>query len=161
MPRYPHKDNVPCFLTFATFCAMNKYFLIFCLRVSNRLIVNNIFYLYTVTLRVCVVRKKYLEEKDDFNLFFKSTEAKQLAQQGIEQILPPKKVRRPLPLLLSPSFFYAVCVQWIKIIWNSQAAKKDRSLSTPPSILWPCCYTTPKYWLSELHQPTGCPGNIL
>ena len=89
---------------------MNKYFLIFCLRVSNRLIVNNIFYLYTVTLRVCVVRKKYLEEKDDFNLFFKSTEAKQLAQQGIEQILPQKKVRRPLPLLLSPSFFYAVCV---------------------------------------------------
>ena len=31
---------------------------------------------------------------------------KQQARQGIEQILPPKQTRRPLPLLLSPSFFY-------------------------------------------------------
>ena len=37
----------------------------------------------------------------------KSTEAKQLARQGIEYILAPKQTRRPLPLLLSPSFFYA------------------------------------------------------
>ena len=33
--------------------------------------------------------------------------AKQLARQGIEQILPPKQTRRPLPCLLIPSFFYA------------------------------------------------------
>ena len=36
----------------------------------------------------------------------KFTEAKQLAQQGIEQNLSPMQTRRPLPLLLSPSFFY-------------------------------------------------------
>ena len=30
----------------------------------------------------------------------KQTEAKQLARQGIEQILPPKPTRRPLPCLL-------------------------------------------------------------
>ena len=36
----------------------------------------------------------------------KSTEAKQLSRQGIEQNLPPKQTRRPLPWLLSPSFFY-------------------------------------------------------
>ena len=35
-----------------------------------------------------------------------STEAKQLAWQGIEQNLPPKQTRRPLSLLLSLSFFY-------------------------------------------------------
>ena len=32
--------------------------------------------------------------------------AKQLAQQGIEQNLPPKQTRRHLPCLLVPSFFY-------------------------------------------------------
>ena len=37
----------------------------------------------------------------------KSTEAKQLAQQGIEQNLPPKQTRRPLPWLQFKSFFYA------------------------------------------------------
>ena len=36
----------------------------------------------------------------------KSTEAKQLARQGIEQILSPKQTRRPLPCLLILSFFY-------------------------------------------------------
>ena len=36
----------------------------------------------------------------------KSTEAKQLTRQKIEHILPAKQTRLPLPLLLSPSFFY-------------------------------------------------------
>ena len=31
-----------------------------------------------------------------------------LAWQGIEQILPPKQTRRPLPFLLSPSFFCVI-----------------------------------------------------
>ena len=35
-----------------------------------------------------------------------STEAKQLAPQGIEKYVPPKQTQWPLPLLLSPSFFY-------------------------------------------------------
>ena len=45
------------------------------------------------------------------NLTFspKLTKAKQLARQGIEQHLPPKQTERPLPLLLSPSFFCACC----------------------------------------------------
>ena len=38
----------------------------------------------------------------------KSAEAKQLAWQEIEQFVPPKQTRRPLHLLLSPSFFYAL-----------------------------------------------------
>ena len=38
---------------------------------------------------------------------FKSTETKQLARQGIKQNLSLKQMRRTLPLLLSPSFFYA------------------------------------------------------
>ena len=37
---------------------------------------------------------------------FKSTEAKQLARQGFELILPPKQKWGPLSLLLSPSFLY-------------------------------------------------------
>ena len=37
---------------------------------------------------------------------FKPIEAKQLARQGIEQNLPPKQTRWPLPLLLSPSIIY-------------------------------------------------------
>ena len=37
----------------------------------------------------------------------KKTQAKQLALQGIEQILPPKQTWRPLPCLLFPSFFCA------------------------------------------------------
>ena len=38
----------------------------------------------------------------------KKTKAKQLAQQEIEQIPPPNQTRRPLPWLLSPTFFYAL-----------------------------------------------------
>ena len=51
---------------------------------------------------------------DDFNYRMnctfssKLTEAKQLAQQVSEQILPPKQMRRLLPLLLSPS----LCIIW-------------------------------------------------
>ena len=37
---------------------------------------------------------------------FKTTETKQLARQGIEQILPSKQTRRPLPCLLFQSVFY-------------------------------------------------------
>ena len=37
---------------------------------------------------------------------FKRTKTKQLTWQGIEQILPPKQTRRPLPSLLFKSFFY-------------------------------------------------------
>ena len=37
---------------------------------------------------------------------FKSTEAKQLARQGFELILPPKQKWGTLSLLLSPSFLY-------------------------------------------------------
>ena len=40
--------------------------------------------------------------------FSKSTESKQLARQGIEQILSPKQTRRPLPCLLILSSFYGV-----------------------------------------------------
>ena len=44
-------------------------------------------------------------------VYSKPTEAKRLAQQRIEQNLPPKQTRRPLSLLLSPSFFYASCTR--------------------------------------------------
>ena len=42
----------------------------------------------------------------------KSTEAKQLARQEKEYILTPKQRRRPLPLLLSPSFVYGLEAGW-------------------------------------------------
>ena len=42
----------------------------------------------------------------DSSYFSKTTQAKQLARLGFEQILPPKQTGRPLPSLLSPSFFY-------------------------------------------------------
>ena len=48
----------------------------------------------------------------------KSTEAKQLARLRIEQNLPPKQMRRPLSLLLSPSFFYAVQYTLNSILQN-------------------------------------------
>ena len=54
----------------------------------------------------------YLEEAVNSAVYleltvsFKSYETRQLARQRIERILPPKPTRRPLPLLLSPSFFY-------------------------------------------------------
>ena len=44
----------------------------------------------------------------------KSTEAKQLARQGMEQNLPPKQTRPPLPLLLSP-----ILLLWS---WHSRTA---------------------------------------
>ena len=44
---------------------------------------------------------------------FKSTKAKQRARQGIECILPPKQTWRPLPYLLSPSFFYCMQTEYI------------------------------------------------
>ena len=54
--------------------------------------------------------------------FFKSTEAKQLARQGIEQVLPPKQSRRPLPCLLIPSFFNG------KRGWNQNKSKRSTQL---------------------------------
>ena len=40
--------------------------------------------------------------------YSKSSQAKKLAQLGMEYILPPKQKRRPLPFLLSSSFFYSI-----------------------------------------------------
>ena len=42
-----------------------------------------------------------------FSFKYTRNKAKQLARQGIEQILPPKQTR-PLPCLLIISFFYGV-----------------------------------------------------
>ena len=66
---------------------------------------------------LAVLTPVYLEETVEFSwsirkkqmnstVSFKSTKTKQLTQQGIELILSPKPTRRPLPCLLSPSFFY-------------------------------------------------------
>ena len=53
-----------------------------------------------------------------------STEAKQLARQGIEQMLPPKQTRRPLPCLLSViiSFFYDMSSKSSHILYICSAA---------------------------------------
>ena len=48
----------------------------------------------------------------------KSTKAKKIAWQGIEQNLPLKQTQRPLPLLLSPSFFYATLELSKLRCWN-------------------------------------------
>ena len=47
-----------------------------------------------------------MEERSNSSYSTKSTEAKQLAGKGIEQNLPPKRTRRPLSLLLSPSSMF-------------------------------------------------------
>ena len=52
------------------------------------------------------IRKKMLNS----SYFSKLTEAKQLAQQGIEQLLPPKQTRRPLPCLIILSSYETVLV---------------------------------------------------
>ena len=73
----------------------------------------------------------------------KPTEAKQLARQGIEQNLPPKQMQQPLPLLLSPSFFYDQ---------HRQRGGVDHwTVDNPPQhqivfnflalYLWACCST--------------------
>ena len=63
----------------------------------------------SIACRVSSFASVDLEEKDEFKRCFQfeySTEAKQLPRQGIEQILPPKQTRPPLPCLLILSFFY-------------------------------------------------------
>ena len=50
-----------------------------------------------------------------FILFFKSSQLKMQVRQGIESILSPKQQRRPLPSLLSLSFFYAF---YVGRLWN-------------------------------------------
>ena len=73
----------------------------------------------------------------------KLREAKQLAWQGIEQNLPPKQMQQPLPLLLSPSFFYDQ---------HRQRGGVDHwTVDNPPQhqivfnflalYLWACCST--------------------
>ena len=47
-----------------------------------------------------------MEERSNSSYSTKSTEAKQLAGKGLEQNLPPKRTRRPLSLLLSPSSMF-------------------------------------------------------
>ena len=64
----------------------------------------------------------------------KSTEAKQLARQGIERNLPPKQTQRPLLLLLSPSFFYSL---YLRTFVNSSCFLSLWSSSA--SILATCC----------------------
>ena len=44
----------------------------------------------------------------ELNRFFQMDRGKQLARQGIEQILPPKQTRRPLLSLLFLSYFYGI-----------------------------------------------------
>ena len=53
-----------------------------------------------------------------------STEAKQLSRQGIEQMLPPKQTRRPLPCLLPViiSFFYDMSSKSSHILYICSAA---------------------------------------
>ena len=71
---------------------------------------------------------------------FKSTKASVQAWQGIENILSPNQMRRPLPLLLSPSFFserrspclgtvvFWFCVR-IRAISRAQGHLRDRSVT--------------------------------
>ena len=70
-----------------------------------------LFFLFLFLTGEGVSRSTFVEndikEKVEFSsVSFKTTEAKQLARQGIEHILPPKQTRRLLPCLLIPSFFY-------------------------------------------------------
>ena len=59
---------------------------------------------------LAVLPWSYWKKRLNTSYFSKSTEAKQLAWQGIEQVLSPKQTRRPLPCLLIIFFFYAIHV---------------------------------------------------
>ena len=83
---------------------------------------------------------------DEFTVSSKKTEAKQLARQETEQVLPPKQTRRPLPWLLSPSFFK----DWqplqiiYSIISRSKEAQGRRSIVFSfrvASLLWTLVWT--------------------
>ena len=71
---------------------------------SLRLFGGQIFVQFLAALSV--LPRSVLKKRLNSSYSSKSTEAKQLARQGIEQNLPPEQTRRHLPLLLSPSFFY-------------------------------------------------------
>ena len=62
---------------------------------------------------------------------FKSTEAKQIAGQGIEYILSPKQTRRPLPFLLSPSIFF---MSHFSMVWSFRL--RDKVQRTMDLIIW-------------------------
>ena len=64
-----------------------------------------------------------MEERSNSSYSTKWTEAKQLAGKGIEQNLPPKRTRRPLSLLLSPSFFYV----YLSILSHSRTERIQNS----------------------------------
>ena len=68
------------------------------------------------------------KKRSNSSYFSKSTEAKQLARQGIEQILPPKQTRRPLPCLLILSFFYG-CVVYRRSSLFRSAIPQDQKIS--------------------------------
>ena len=55
-----------------------------------------------------VLINNYSKNRMNSTVSSKPTEAKQLARLGIEHIKPPKQTQQPLPLLLSPSFFYSM-----------------------------------------------------
>ena len=60
----------------------------------------------SISCRASCFASVYWKKRLNSSFSSKQTEAKQIAWQEIEQILPTKPTRRPLPLLLSPSFFY-------------------------------------------------------
>ena len=68
---------------------------------------------------LAVLSRSIWKKRSNSTYSSKKTQAKQLARQGIEQILPPKQTRRPLPCLLSPSFFYGSRVHdFIQILFK-------------------------------------------
>ena len=92
---------------------------------------------------------------------FKPPKAKQLARKEIAQNLPPKQMRRPLPCLLIPSFFYVwlCCLtldsdlfsvfiffksSWlVQIIWLQIVTHipEDSRVAPEWRILFPVCFS--------------------
>ena len=85
-------------------------------------------------LKVSLVNASYPMMNSSYSSIRPS--AKQLARQGIESILSPKQKRRPLPSLLSLSFFYVVQVlggpQQVRV---PQGRHEHRGRPRHPSLL--------------------------
>ena len=64
-----------------------------------------------------------------------------IAQQEMEQILPPKQTRRPLPLLLSPSSFLHVWKE--NILYHSESIVYTCIICTAYVALLYCSTTSP------------------
>ena len=97
-----------------------------------------------------------------YNSFYSSNHpgAKQLALNWIESILPPKQQRRPLPSLLSLSFFYALFTATVRqnAVCHTKEYNPNQCGSCGPSTYH--CFTLTKIILKQYTKKLLCIGGL-